>query len=60
MFWLLCPSLSHASYYGIVYMSTYLYEAFPTVVSSWEVQSSSMARQFFILLVACFRAVFVN
>lgn len=31
MFWLLCPSLSHASY-GIVCISTYLYEAFPTKV----------------------------
>lgn len=32
MFLLLCPSLSHASYYGIGCISVYLYEVFTTKV----------------------------
>lgn len=32
MFWLLCPSLSHAPYYFIVCISMYLSEVFPAKV----------------------------
>ena len=32
MFWLLWPSLSHASYYGIVCISIYWYVVFPAKV----------------------------
>lgn len=42
MFWLLCPSLSHASYYITVCINIYLHEVFPTKVK-WCLNSQFLS-----------------